>query len=102
MWETFSRSASNGTVLTTSAATGDGRGEARTKAYTEMGFSKPRSAGLSQYAKSVNGNVVPATRAEYRKWTENITEGDSPVFAESFKQPTTKELDRLWQIIIGL
>ena len=102
MWETFTRSATDGSVLNTSAAFGDGRGASRTKAYQEMGFSKPRSQGADMYAKISKGNVVPSTKAEFFRGREKVNFEDAPLFAESFKQPTTKELDKLWQIITGL
>ena len=105
MYETMVRSSSNNTPLTTSAYQGDGRGESRVKAYKTMGFSKPDRQG-GQYSKVVFGNVIPVSRSEYEdlygKRQDEVERGTQPMFSESRKKLTSKQLNKLWEIILGL
>lgn len=64
------KSFKEGTVLTVGVAEGDGRGDARAKAYANEGFSNP-NAGGGMFGKVKGGKIVPISEDEFDSKANN-------------------------------
>ena len=86
MFDATVRSAPEGTVMNTSAYSGDGKGAMRERAYQRLGFGKPDSKN-TMYGVVRNGRVVPSNEAAAKS-------DDNPLrFAEDNQ-------DQIWMDII--